>query len=121
MSSWSVATGSVGVTTTIDSEAAPPSAVWIVRKLLVDARSDRVGSRRRNQERVAVGGSLRGEARTDRSAGPGAVVDDDGLAQRTRERIRDHAGDQVRVAADAERDDQPDRSRGVGLRRYGDG
>ena len=73
------------------------------------------------QQRVAIGLGLGNGIAGHHAAGAGLVVHDDRLPQRFAELLRDGARGQVRNAARAEGNDDPDRPRGKGLRHGGQG
>src|SRR5882724_13492494 len=73
-------------------------AQGVVRHLLVHDRIDRE-SARGHQDRVPVGGRFGGELDAYHLAGAGAVVDDELLAERFGELLREGAGDDVCAAA----------------------
>ena len=88
----------------------------VVRDLRVQARVDRVRAHRAHQQRVAVAGRLGDEVRADAAARAGAVVDDDRLAPRLLQLLRDAAAHDVERPAGRERHHEADRLGRIGLR-----
>ena len=73
------------------------------------------------QQRVAVGLGLRDRGRADHAAGSGLVDDDEALAERLGEAVRQHPAEQVGGGAGRGRDHDLDRALRVALRAGGIG
>jgi hypothetical protein len=76
-------------------------------------RIDGVGRRRREQQRVAVGLGVLDLDRADRAGGAGLVVDDHGLAQKSRHLLRGLAADDIGRAGRRERHDEAHDALGI--------
>ena len=87
-------------------------------KLRIQACADRVGLRC-EQQRIAVGGRLGDDVRTDRRTGAGLVVHDDALTESLRQLLGDHAHRPVDGASRRKRNDDADGSIRIALRGCG--
>src|SRR5690349_20669865 len=76
-----------------------------------ESRRDHVRSNAGNNERVTVGRTLRSDVRADDTAGAGAVLHDEALAQTFTELCREYASKRIRRTTGRERRDHAYRFR----------
>ncbi len=89
------------------------------RHLGVEVRIDCEQRARPQQQRIAVGCCTGGELAGQVAVRARPVLHHDRLTQARAQRLAERAGNEVGCAAGGKRDQQPDRPRGVGLRRRG--